>query len=47
LTHAEVAGLLDVSVRTEQRRLNAAVLALVEALADPRPADSTGESAGD
>jgi hypothetical protein len=50
LTHAEVAGPLDVSVKTVQRRLNAAVLALAlaEALADLRPdAASTGESAGD
>ena len=48
LTHAEVAGLLDVSVKTQQRRLNAAVLALAEARADLRPdAASTGESPGD
>jgi hypothetical protein len=47
LTHAEVAGLLAVSVKTVQRRLNAAVLAL-EALAELRPdAASTGESPGD
>jgi hypothetical protein len=43
-----VAGLLDVSVKTEQCRLNAAVLALAEALADTRPAAaSTGKSPGD
>jgi predicted DNA-binding protein (UPF0251 family) len=48
LTLAEVAGLLDVSVKTVHRRLNAAVLALAEALTDLRlNAASTGESPGD
>jgi RNA polymerase sigma-70 factor (ECF subfamily) len=39
LTYAEVAGVLGVSVKTVQRRLNRARLLLAEQLADLRPAD--------
>jgi RNA polymerase sigma-70 factor (ECF subfamily) len=38
LTHAEAAGVVGVSVKTVQRRLNRARLLLAEQLADLRPA---------
>jgi len=37
LTHVEVAGVVGVSVKTVQRRLNRARLLLAETLADLRP----------
>ena len=40
LTYAEAAGVVGVSVKTVQRRLNRARLLLVEQLADLRPATS-------
>jgi RNA polymerase sigma-70 factor (ECF subfamily) len=40
LTHAEAAGVVGVSVKTVQRRLNRARLLLAEQLADLRPAAS-------
>jgi RNA polymerase sigma-70 factor (ECF subfamily) len=43
LTHAEAAGLVGVSEKTVQRRLNRARLLLAERLADLRP-DTSGES---
>jgi RNA polymerase sigma-70 factor (ECF subfamily) len=49
LTHAEAAGVVGVSVKTVQRRLNRARLLLAEQLADLRP-DAPGgptESSGD
>jgi RNA polymerase sigma factor (sigma-70 family) len=49
LTHAEAAGVVGVSVKTVQRRLNRARLLLAERLADLRP-DAPGgptESSGD
>jgi RNA polymerase sigma-70 factor (ECF subfamily) len=42
LTHAEVAGVLDVSVKTVQRRLNHALVLLAETLDDLRPPASEG-----
>jgi RNA polymerase sigma factor (sigma-70 family) len=49
LTHAEAAGVVGVSVKTVQRRLNRARLLLAEQLADLRPTAPGGssESAGD
>ena len=49
LTHAEAAGVVGVSVKTVQRRLNRARLLLAEQLADLRPdaPDGTPESPGD
>ncbi len=48
LSQVEVAGLLGVSAKTVQRRLNAGVLSLGEALADLRPeAVPADESRGD
>jgi RNA polymerase sigma-70 factor (ECF subfamily) len=46
LTYAEAAGVVGVSVKTVQRRLNRARLLLAEQLADLRPTTS-GESPGD
>jgi RNA polymerase sigma-70 factor (ECF subfamily) len=40
LTHAEAAGVVGVSEKTVQRRLNRARLLLAEQLADLRPATS-------
>jgi RNA polymerase sigma-70 factor (ECF subfamily) len=42
LTHAEAAGVVGVSAKTVQRRLNRARLLLAEQLADLRPASSGG-----
>jgi RNA polymerase sigma-70 factor (ECF subfamily) len=49
LTHAEVAGIVGISLKTVQRRLNRARLLLAEELADLRPAEPGGppESPGD
>ncbi len=49
LTHAEAAGVVGVSVKTVQRRLNRARLLLAEQLADLHPAapGETPESPGD
>src|ERR1700686_2910223 len=49
LTHAEAAGVVGVSVKTVQRRLNRARLLLAEQLADLRPTAPGGssESTGD
>src|SRR5271166_2090136 len=49
LTHAEAAGVVGVSVKTVQRRLNRARLLLAEQLADLRPTAPGGssESIGD
>jgi len=49
LTHAEAAGVVGVSEKTVQRRLNRARLLLAEQLADLRPAPSGGtpEATGD
>jgi RNA polymerase sigma factor (sigma-70 family) len=49
LTHAEVAGVVGVAVKTVQRRLNRARLLLAEQLADLRPAapGGTPEPPGD
>jgi RNA polymerase sigma factor (sigma-70 family) len=49
LTHAEAAGVIGVSVKTVQRRLNRARLLLAEQLADLRPAAPGGrtEAPGD
>jgi RNA polymerase sigma factor (sigma-70 family) len=46
LTHAEAAGIVGISAKTVQRRLNRARLLLAEQLADLRPA-STPEPPGD
>jgi RNA polymerase sigma-70 factor (ECF subfamily) len=42
LAHAEAAGVVGVSVKTVQRRLNRARLLLAEQLADLRPVAPTG-----
>jgi RNA polymerase sigma-70 factor (ECF subfamily) len=49
LTHPEAAGIVGVSVKTVQRRLNRARLLLAETLADLRPSNPSGspEAPGD
>jgi RNA polymerase sigma-70 factor (ECF subfamily) len=47
LTHAEVAGVVGVSEKTVQRRLNRARLMLAEQLADLRPPGESSEFLGD
>jgi RNA polymerase sigma-70 factor (ECF subfamily) len=44
LTHAEAAGVVGVSEKTVQRRLNRARLLLAERLADLRPTTSGGST---
>ncbi|OWK45452.1 sigma-70 family RNA polymerase sigma factor [Fimbriiglobus ruber] len=44
LTHTEAAGVLEVSAKTVQRRLNRALLLLTEALGDLRPDAPAGEA---